>query len=123
MLKKVIIALTLLGALSALIIVNTTTPATIPPLGLLVFFICVYLVFLGLMALVARGVQRLYKRFSAKKAAEPSLVSAYEYASVMALGPTILLALQTVGRLQFTDVLFTALFVALGCFYIAKRNG
>lgn len=123
MLKKVIAITTLLGLVGALLIVYLTTPATIHPIGLLVFFICVYAVVLGAVTVMVYLIQRILQRFTRYKHTELRLIDAYEYATVIALGPVILLALQTVGRLQFVDVLFTAIFVGLGCFYIAKRRG
>lgn len=123
MLKKIIATSTGVGILGALAIMYLTTPATIHPVGLLVFFVCVYAATLGLITVLVYTSQRLYYQVRAKHATKVSLVTVYEYATVVALGPVILLALQTVGRLQMTDVLFTAIFVALGCFYIAKRRG
>lgn len=121
MFKKIILSSTLLGAVGALMIVYSTTPATIHPIGLLVFFLCIYAVTLGLITGMMYVLQQIYIRLS-RRAVQSSLLTAYEYSTVIALGPVILLALQTVGRLQLADVVFTALFVALGCAYIAKRR-
>lgn len=122
MLKKIIAATTLAGALGALAIVYLTTPATIHPIGLLVFFICVYAVVLGGVAALLFGLQHLYKQIAPRQHTPVTLVGAYEYATVIALGPVILLALQTVGRVRLIDVLLTTIFVILGCFYVSRRR-
>lgn len=122
MLAKVILAVSIASALGALAIVYLTTPATIHPIGLLVFFVCVYGVVLGLVTGMLYVSHHIYQRLTTKNHST-TLAGIYEYATVIALGPVILLALQTVGRLQFIDVVFTAIFVVLGCFYIARRRG
>lgn len=123
MLKKIILASMVIGALGVLLIMNLTTPATIHPFGLLVFFVCVYAVVLGLMTSLLYLSQQVFRKISNKRQADTSLVAAYEYATIVALGPVILLALQTVGELQLIDVVFTTIFVLLGCFYVSKRRG
>jgi len=123
MLKKIIAITTGVGILGALAIMYLTTPATIHPVGLLVFFVCVYAASLGLITVLVYVSQRIYYKIRIKHSTNVSMISVYEYATVVALGPVILLALQTVGKLQLTDVLFTAVFVGLGCFYITKRRG
>lgn len=122
MLKKIIIASSGLGAILALAIMHLSTPATIHPVGLLVFFVCVYAVSLGAIVLTMYLAQRVYAKINSRSGENIDQIAIYEYASVVALGPVILLALQTVGRLQTTDVIFTALFISLGCFYVSKRR-
>ena len=47
---------------------------------------------------------------------------AYYIASVMAFGPVLLLALNSVRQLKLTDTLLVGLFLTLAIFYITKRE-
>ena len=47
---------------------------------------------------------------------------AYYFASVVALAPTILLAMNSVGTMSFYDILLIIIFVSIGVFYIQKRG-
>lgn len=122
MLKKIIAIATACGALGALSIVYFTTPASIHPIGLLVFFVCIYAVVLGAVTLLLYLLHQLHRRLFGRKAYGVTATRLYEYATIIALGPVILLALQTVGRLQIIDVIFTTIFVLLGCFYVYRRG-
>lgn len=123
MLKKTILISVLVGALGMGLIMYFTTPATVHPIVLVVFFLCLYAVVLGVVAMLLYVVQQIYLRIRPHHRSRTDIDrGVYEYATIIALGPVILIALQTVGQLQITDVLFTAMFVAIGCFYVAKRR-
>lgn len=47
---------------------------------------------------------------------------AYYIASVLAFGPVLLLAMQSVGQLQPRDVILAASFLVIAIFYVVKRS-
>jgi len=47
---------------------------------------------------------------------------AYYIASIVAFGPVLLLAMQSVGQLQIRDVLLVMALLVLAIFYVVKRS-
>lgn len=122
MLTKLIAGSMTVALAVALAIMQLTTPATIHPIGLLVFFVCLYVFVLGLMTFLLRDAARLLRKARGRQAQSMSLWRAYQFASVIALGPVMLIAMRTVGTITALDIVFVGLFVAVAVFYIAKRG-
>ena len=99
-----------------------TTPATIHPIGLLVFFLCLYAVFLGTLTYVIYFGHIFVRRIRQRRLDSLSLWRSYQFASVIALAPVMLIAMRTVGSVTTLDVVFIGLFVAVAVFYIVKRG-
>ena len=124
--KALVISLT--AAIMLLIVVlQTTTPATIGPLGVLFVFILMYVSVLCVLTFVLFAVSTLLARVSAsmtvKRPLQPlRLGKAYYFASVIALAPVMLIGMQSVGEVSFYEVLLIILFIAISCVYIAKRS-
>ena len=124
MLGKVlaISALSAFVLLSALI--QSTSPSTIHPIGILGVFVLIYVLALGVLTFLIYGVGRIVHGYHAKRRTvkEFSLLRAYYFASVLALAPVMLVGARSVGRTGALDVVLIALFELLACFYIAKRG-
>jgi len=124
MLGKVL-ALSSLGAfviLSAL--VQSTSPSTIHPVGILVVFVLIYVLALGVLTFFVYGVGGVIHRYQAKARTpkEFTLVQAYYFASVLALAPVMLVGARSVGRTGALDIVLITVFEVLACFYIARRG-
>ncbi len=124
MLGKVL-ALSSLGAfvlLSALI--QSTSPSTIHPIGILFVFILIYVLALGVLTFLIYGIGQVFYRRSPKVGqTKPfTLARAYYFASVLALAPVMLIGARSVGRTGAADILLITSFEVLACFYIAKRD-
>jgi hypothetical protein len=121
MLGKVL-ALSTLGAfviLSALL--QSTSPSTIHPLGILLVFVLLYVLALGLLTFFMFGVAHLAG--SLRHAPfEMSLRQVYYYASVLALAPVMVIGMRSIGRAGLYDVTLVVIFEIIACFYIAKRR-
>lgn len=124
MLGKVlaISALSAFVLLSALI--QSTSPSTIHPVGILGVFVLIYVLALGVLTFLLYGVGVLVHAYHAKKRTikEFTLVRAYYFASVLALAPVMLIGARSVGRTGALDVVLIVAFEVLACFYIAKRG-
>lgn len=101
-----IIALSSMMAMAYLVfLLQTTTPSTIGPLGILLVFILMYITALGVLTFFIVGLQKLLLKITvaidARKAFAPmSFMRAYYFASVMALGPVMIIGMQSVNLLR-----------------------
>lgn len=110
------------------LLLATTTPSEIGPLGILAVFFCIYiLVWVGVMVTVW-GSSRLFvyltRPLHVRRPLKPlSLHRSYYLASVIALGPVILLGMQSIGGVDLYGVILVVLFSLIGGVYIVKRSG
>lgn len=126
MIAKLIAVSMTIGLIGLILIMQLTTPATIHPIGLLAFFVCLYILMAGIFGVLIRYFSKisssLASRMRSLKRQPLSLVQSYRYGTVVAFAPVVLLAMQTVGGIQPLDVLFVVLFVGVALFYVAKRS-
>lgn len=126
MLKKFVIIITLVGPCLLAILLNLTTPATAGPFGILAIFIFAYLSSLGITTILlygaSRGIAKLSLIFMARKPIDSiTLKRSYNYSTVIAFAPIIIVGFQSVGEITIYELLLLALFLVIGCIYIAKR--
>lgn len=124
MLGKVL-AMTTLSAfvlLSALL--QSTSPSTIHPIGILVIFILFYLLALGVLTFLLFGVSRSIASLTkhVRKSKAMSLQRAYYFASVLALAPVMYMGIRSIGRTGAYELALIIVFEIIACFYIAKRQ-
>lgn len=112
--RRLIPVLSLLSAVILLVILNFTTPADIGPLGVLVFFVAVFLMFYG----VAFTLVKMFTRLSGHKTGRKT----YIYAAIFAFGPLMLLLAESLGSVNILTFALTALFIILACFLVNKRS-
>lgn len=127
MLEKILLSGGVVSVILLIVLLQTTSPGAVGPLGILIVFILMYLSLLSIISFALFGLSAVLRRlFSFLKLKKPisglSFTRAYYFSSVIALGPVMLLAIQSVGKLGFYDVLLTALFVLISCVYVAKRT-
>lgn len=122
---KVIAIVALLAFVILAIVVQTTTPMQVGPLGIITVFGLIYLSVLGPLTFIIYGIHLLIsalrKRLDSKASAF-TVKHAYYYASVLALAPVILIAMQSVGRSGLYDVTLIVIFEIIACIYITKRH-
>ncbi|HEU4715393.1 MAG TPA: hypothetical protein VFS14_01030 [Candidatus Saccharimonadales bacterium] len=123
------IAISMVGAIVLLaVLLQTTTPATIGPLGILFVFILLYVSVLGVLTFLLFGCSRIIAKLASsiivrKSTIQPlTLGRAYYYSSVLALAPVLFIGMQSVGEVSIYDVVLVVLFVVIACIYIAKRT-
>ncbi len=115
-----------LSALAVLAILGFTNPTQVGPLGILAFFVFLYLLITSLIyfliIIVRYFIQRLLKPGRWLLAAQQlQNIKVYYYASMLALAPVIILGMQSVGGAKLFDLLLIGLFEVLAIFYIQKR--
>lgn len=110
-----------------LLIVNITTPSTSDASVILAVFLLGYIVVViattYLLWFIDRVILRVGKEFGVLRPRDPmKLKRSYYFASVIALAPIIIVSLQSVGGVGIYEICLIALFVVLGCLYVAKRT-
>lgn len=112
-----------------LLVMSQIDPVSAGPGGILLIFVLVYLVVASLLFTIlhwgVRVISTIISRRGARVTARSYRVSvrkAYYVASAVAFGPVLLLALNSVRQLKWTDILLVGLFLILAIFYITKRE-
>ena len=111
--KRLIPVLSLAAAIVILAMLNFTTPVSVGPPGVLVFFGAVYLLMYGIAYLVVKVFAAVGRHRMGRKQ--------YIYAAVLAFGPIMLLLAQSMGSVSFLTVGLTVAFIFLACFLISKK--
>lgn len=126
---RYISALLPLISLALLIIIfSTSNPVAIGPLGVLFVFGLIYLLFASSLFLVLHGGVALVERFIPPQRLHQArhwqlgIRRAYYVASIAAFGPVMLLAMNSVGQLQWRDVLLVVTLLGLAVFYAFKKS-
>lgn len=127
MLGKVIAASTVIAGIILIIMLQTTSPSTVGPLGLLAVFFLLYVVVLGatteFMWVGSKAVQVVGRQFTSKRPpGRLSLKRAYYFSSVLALGPIMALAMKSIGSFGIYEVLLIAVFLAVALLYVSRRS-
>jgi len=129
MFGKIITFITLLAATLLVFVITNYSPSDAGAAGILAVFFLLYIVFVGLFTAlirwsswIVRQIQRWIKFAHAKTPQELSIQKAYYLASVVALGPVMLVGIGSVGNVHWYEVVLVGFFVAIGYFYIEKRS-
>jgi len=127
MLKRSIAAVTVVSMMIIAVIITTTTPSTSGPVGVLAFFIFLYLAALGVLTFIFYGVSAATPKMpllSKKRVNKErlSLKRSYYYASVVALVPVMLIALKTVNEIGIYQILLISVFTVVAWIYVTNRT-
>lgn len=124
--RGIVVGVGIAALLIALAMMQFTTPRVVGPLGVLAFFVCVYVACACLVYIVLFHGLRLLKKILPKGAVSLAIahvreLKLYYFASFLALMPVILLGMRSVGEIRVLDVALLIIFQVLGCFYISRR--
>lgn len=126
--KRWIVALIGLAAGVAIaVLLQVTHPDMVGPVGVLAFFVLLYVaVTSGVFLLLELGRKLLLRFVQAGKwrlyCQEISDIKLYYYASVIALAPIILLGMQSVGGIRLMEGVLVVIFEILALVYVSKRS-
>lgn len=127
MLKKLILTTTIVSLCLLVALLNTTTPTTAGPFGILAIFVFAYLTSLGVVTFflltISRIIAHLSVAFMARRPLESlSLKRSYYYSTIIAAAPILLIAMQSVGAGGVYEFILVVLFITIGCLYVSKRS-
>lgn len=103
-------------------VMNAYSPLSVGPIGILGAFTLIYLFSLSLVFVVLRFIYFFLDQIFASKVSQISKKKAYYLSSVVAFTPIFFLALNSIGQLQFGDIVLVLLLISLACFYIIRRS-
>ena len=129
MIGKSVALATLLAVLVLILVLQTTTPVSAGPVGIIFVILLIYISALGVLTfLLYWGVslfQRIKYRHLDREAAGVKTFTirrAYYYASVIALAPVMTIAMQSVGGVSIIELGLVLLFEVIAIIYITKRQ-
>ena len=127
MFGRILTVVTLAAAIALSLLLQSTNPSTAGAAGLLAVFFLLYIIFVGVITWLLHWVSTVVVYVARPVALKRPLKAltagrSYYYASIIALAPTMLLAMQSVSQLGFYEVLLVIVFVAIGIFYVKKRS-
>jgi|JI10StandDraft_1071094.scaffolds.fasta_scaffold2130045_1 hypothetical protein len=105
-------------------LLTTTSPATVHPLVILLFFLLLYTAVMGVMTCLLYLVSKHLSagRTAVAHSSEFLLRRSYLYASVVAFAPVIILAMRSVGAASNIDMGLVVTFETLALFYVWRRS-
>jgi len=127
MLGKIVALTSIVSIFVLFFLWQTTTPATIGPMGILLIFVFMYLSVLGILTFLLLGINRVVIKLSGSLILKQplrhlSISRAYYFASVIALAPVMIVGMQSVGEVGAYELLLIVIFLVIACTYIAKRT-
>ena len=113
MFNRLILLFTLLSVAGLTLLVNFFAPMDLGPFGILLFFTMSYVVLFGICTLLVRIFVGITRRTGMLK-------RDYLYAAIIALGPLMLLMVQSFGSLSPWTIGLVIMFEILACFMVKK---
>ena len=112
--NRIIYIVGIVGLATLILMLTITSPTGIGPLGVLLFFTTLYLVFFCVISLLLQAFVRLaFKRKMLKK-------KDYLYSAVMSFGPIMLLMARSFGVITPWTISLVVIFLFLAEFLVAK---
>lgn len=101
-------------------LLNKTNPLDVGPAGILLVFALVYIFVASALYLLLTILMMILAYFVTITIRSKKRV--YYLASILALAPVFLLALNSIGQLQVKDFVLVLCLVGIACFYVVKRS-
>lgn len=118
MYKRLIAFLMFLSLIVLLAIMQTTAPSKVGPVAIVFVFILIYVLVTCTLSLLFLFLRRAVILFRLVQATPSQHARIIAYCAVLALAPTIILAMQSVGQMQPYIYVCVGLFVVLAISYI-----
>ena len=123
MYKRLIAFLMFLSLVVLLAITQTTAPSKVGPAIVVVVFVLIYIFLTCTLTLFLLFINKIVS----KHKSEQSKRSAYDmytlmYGAVLALAPTVIVAVQSIGQIQAGTYVLITLFVLLALLYVRHQK-
>ncbi|CRH94359.1 Uncharacterised protein [Chlamydia trachomatis] len=128
MISKIYLVLSLIALCGIIAIVNLFTPTDIGPLGILGFFVLVYIMSVGMVNLFLYGVYRLIYMLKSnifqskeRKTNNHNISYFLKYSLVISFTPLVLIARQSSGGINLLDIFLLLIIEIIALVYVSKR--
>lgn len=128
MISKIYLVLSLIALCGIIAIVNLFTPTDIGPLGILGFFVLVYIMSVGMVNLFLYGVYRLIYMLKSnifqskeRKTNNHNILYFLKYSLVISFTPLVLIARQSSGGINLLDIFLLLIIEIIALVYVSKR--
>ena len=123
MYKRLIAFLMFLSLVVLLAITQTTAPSKVGPAIVVVVFILIYIFLTCTLTLLLLFINKIASKYNS----EPSKRRADDmytlmYGAVLALAPTVIVAVQSIGQIQAGTYVLITLFVLLALLYVRHQK-
>lgn len=113
--NRIIYCFSIIGLAALILMLNFTSPTEIGPLGVLLFFTTVYIVFVGIATLLMQS----FFRFALGK--KQLYHKDYLYAAILAFGPIMFMMARSFGAINLWTISLIIFFLFLAEFLVYKR--
>ena len=127
MFGRIITVVTLAASIALLLLFQSTSPSTSGPGGIFAAFFLLFVIFVGIFTWLVKGISVLRAHVIIplvqrnKVVTEMSMLHAYYYGSLLALGPLMLIGMASVGSIGIYEALLVIVFEVVAPFYTKKR--
>ena len=127
MFAKILVLVGICAAILLGYIITTMSPVKAGATGVLVVFLLSYIVSVVVLTFFVflthkLLLQLLYSDRTGHAGERLSMRKAYYYASILGLGPVILVSLRSVGQDGVIQLLLVVALLAIGCLYVSRQT-
>lgn len=123
MMRNTLIGGLILAIMSMYLLMNSTTPSDAHPIIILLLFLLLYISVLIAFIAILIASSKLIAKLSKKRQHQiMPYDQAYMIASLLALAPVMLVAMNSVGGVSLSEVILIIAFEAIALFYLWKRR-
>lgn len=122
MLGKVLALSTLCAAVLLSALMQSTTPSSIHPMGLLAVFFLLYVLALGMLTFFIYALGKILMSIRRSSPIKWTVRRAYTFATVIAFIPVMMVGMLSIGRLNVYDMILILTFGGISCFYVARQR-
>ncbi len=113
-------AMPLVWLICIVLVLNHTSPLKIGPVGILLVFILFYAFGSSVLFVLAHAITKLLHLVLRRQVIAPRRL--YYVASIIALAPVFMIALNTLGQLRWIEITLVVALISLGVFYSLRRT-
>ena len=118
--NKLLLVLSAIAFVAILAIMFLTSPSEIGPLGIMIFFVLVYVLFVGLAVTCCRLFLLFRKKLDKSKGGNIKKKS-YYYGIVLALAPVLLLVCGSFAGIRLQEILLVCALEVVLCFLVSRN--
>lgn len=120
LMDKVVLTASLIALFLMAMMMFFTSPGVVGPLGIMIFFVLIYVFFLGLAVFGCRLFFRMLGKAN-RIYANHIIKKSYRYGSIVALTPVIMLLCISFGGVSWFQIILTLLIEAGLCFLVSRN--